>query len=319
MGDDNFTDDKMVESRALVVQFVVDLFKEKVVNEHRETYAGDASQALTPTQDNLEDGTMEDPEGDDDLLISLLINKASATVPEPTQAVTLEMVVEDLRKKVEEEMLSYVTFCKNIDWKEMCVKYGTEKHKKLLREQPSEAERCGVNPRLTRTLFDVIGWWRNHGLKLFPRLAVGAFIVLAKVAHNGFQERVFSIGTFLDTKQQKRREERHYEMDVLQRINSDILLEHDEFYASVKKAPGEDEKEQINEFFKFTEEVQDKHVAKLVDKEGEAATEVPEQVDDDDVSVDVPLKKDEGDDSDENKTAQPVWQDFSTTDESDSE
>jgi hypothetical protein len=318
MCDENFTDDKLVESRALVVQFVVDLFKEEVENEHRETYAGDTSQDPTPTQGNPVDGTMEDPEGDDDLLISLLINKAGASMTEPTQAVTVEMMVEDLRKKVEEELLSYVSFCKNIDWKEMCAKHGTEKYKKLLREQPAEAGRCGVNPRLTRTLFDVIGWWRNHGLKLFPRLAVGAFIVLAKVAHNGFQERVFSVGTFLDTKQQKRREERHYEMDVLQRINSDILLEYDEFYASGKKAPGEDEKKQINEFFKLTEEVQDKHVAvaKSVDKEEEA---VPEQVDDDDVSVEVPLKEEEGDDSDEHKAVQPVWQDFSTTDESDSE
>jgi hypothetical protein len=258
---------------------------------------------------------MEDAEGDDDLLISLLINKAGTTTTEPTPAVSIEMMVDDLRKKVEEELMSYVTFCRNIEWKDMCAKHGTEKHKKMLKEQPLEAERCGVNPRLTRTLFDVIGWWRNHGHKLFPRLAVGAFIVLAKVAHNGFQERVFSVGTFLDTKQQKRREERHYEMDVLQRINSDILLEHDDFFASVKKPPGQDEKDQINEFFKLTEEVQDQHVAKSVNKEQEP---VSDQVNDDDVSVDVPLKKDEGDDGDENQASQIVWQDFST-DESDSE
>ena len=314
MGDENFTDDKMVESKALVIQFVVDLFKESVMKEYTEQHEADVDQNATQTLGNLGDDTMEDAEGDDDLLISLLINKGGTTATETTPTVTLDMMVDDLRKKIEEELVNYVTFCRNIDWIEMCGKYGTEKHKKMLKEQPVEAKRCGVNPRLTRTLFDVIGWWRNHGIKLFPRLGVGAFIVLAKVAHNGFQERVFSVGTFLDTKQQKRREERHYEMDVLQRINSDILLEHDEFFASVKKA-GKEEEDQINDFFKITEEVQSQHVTKSFFEEEEP---VSEQVNDDDVSVDVPLKKDEGDDGDENEALEVVWQDLSS-DESDSE
>jgi hypothetical protein len=220
-------------------------------------------------------------------------------------------------KKIEEELMSYITFCKKINWKEVLHKYGTDKYKKMLKEQPLEADRCGVNPRLTRTLFDVVHWWRDRGCKLFPRLAVAALIVLAKVAHNGFQERVFSIGTFLDTKQQKRRQERHYEMDVLQRINSDLLLD-DDFYDSMqmKQAPGESDKEKLDGFFKLTEEIQEKHAAtaKLKDSEME---DVPLESDEDEVSEDVPLQKDEGDE-DENMGGAPEWHDLSS-DESNSE
>ncbi|KAL7580802.1 hypothetical protein ACA910_001079 [Epithemia clementina (nom. ined.)] len=109
----------------------------------------------------------------------------------------------------------------------------------------------------------------------------------------------FSIGTILDTKQQKRRQERHYEMDVLQRINSDLLLD-DDFYESMKmkQAPGESEKEKLDGFFKLTEEIQEKHAAtaKLKDSKTE---DVPLESDEDEVSEDVPLQKDEGDE-DEN-------------------
>ena len=59
MGDENFTDDKMVESRALVVQFVVDLFKESVMKEYREQHEADVEQNATQTLGNLGDDTME--------------------------------------------------------------------------------------------------------------------------------------------------------------------------------------------------------------------------------------------------------------------
>jgi hypothetical protein len=96
MGDENSTDDKMVESRALVVQFVVDLFKESVMKEYTEQHAGDSIQNATLTQGSPGDDTMEDAEGDDDLFISLLINKAGTITTEPTPAVVrLKSVLND--------------------------------------------------------------------------------------------------------------------------------------------------------------------------------------------------------------------------------
>lgn len=47
--------------------------------------------------------------------------------------------------------------------------------------------------------FDVTTWWKEHEAK-FPELAISASIILGKPTHNAFQERVFSRGTYTDTK-----------------------------------------------------------------------------------------------------------------------
>jgi hypothetical protein len=67
--------------------------------------------------------------------------------------------------------------------------------------------------------FDVMSWWMANS-KLYPELAVRACIVLGKPTHNGFQERVFSRGTYQDTKLKKRLKEENFEMSVLNAINN---------------------------------------------------------------------------------------------------
>lgn len=67
--------------------------------------------------------------------------------------------------------------------------------------------------------FDVMSWWMANN-QLFPELAVRACIVLGKPTHNGFQERVFSRGTYQDTKLKKRLKEENFEMSVLNAVNN---------------------------------------------------------------------------------------------------
>ena len=124
------------------------------------------------------------------------------------------------------------------------------------------------------------------GYKLFPKLSVAAIIVLAKAAHNGFQEHVFSIGTFMDKKQQKRRLEENYKMDVLQKINCKLLMEDDYFEEldkmAKKETAEEEDKRKVRSFFEVTEKVQDTQASKSPEECQEDDSLVSE---DDEISV----------------------------------
>jgi hypothetical protein len=45
-------------------------------------------------------------------------------------------------------------------------------------------------------MFDVFGWWRVVGRNKLKSLEICVLIILANPIHNGFQEKVFSGGTF---------------------------------------------------------------------------------------------------------------------------
>ena len=66
--------------------------------------------------------------------------------------------------------------------------------------------------------FDSVKWWQQHE-NIYPELAAAASILLGKPTHNAFQERVFSRGTYSDTKLRKRLKEEHFEMSVLNAVN----------------------------------------------------------------------------------------------------
>lgn len=297
MGDQHFTHAKIVESQELVVEFVMDLFKAKVEQEYRDQTA-DEQPPLGVVQESLQDGvraaaavaTDSDGQEDDDEMFLLGLMNAGASVPATSQGDTLENMMEDMRINIEQELQSYVDYCKKINWTEVLSKHGTEKYFKFLKEKQVNEKKMNFNPRYTRSFFDVMGWWRDTGYKLFPKLSVAALIVLAKATHNGYQERVFSIGTFLDTKQQKRREERHYEMDVLQRINS-AMLQEEEYWVEIEATPdGRNEKEKMESFFTITEEIQQQQkdnlpAEKIVDAALEAIASDSDKEDDDVISV----------------------------------
>ena len=265
MGDDNFTDEKLAASQEKAILFIVGLFKDKVVQQHAAKsaeepvgaplgVAQDVDATVPPASAPASVVAVDGFDEDDEMFLSVLKEAGAGSVP--AQGMTLESMLEDLKKKVTDEFKSYVQCCKQMVWKEVLAKHGTEKYYKLLATKAVNEQSLNVNPRYTRTMFDVIGWWRFTGHRLFPRLAVAALIVLAKAAHNGYQERVFSIGTFLDTKQQKRREARHYEMDVLQRINNELMHE-DEYWEGLSEKPVDlNDKAVAEHFFSITEQEQ---------------------------------------------------------------
>jgi hypothetical protein len=120
----------------------------------------------------------------------------------------------------------YVSFCRRIKLQPLLLKFGNEKYKKECRE----IDLARVNPPFNDTFyaqryFDVTQWWLNKGAKRFPIVAVAASIVLGKPSHNGFQERVFSRGTFFDSALKQRMKEENFEMSVLNSLTQDKVSE----------------------------------------------------------------------------------------------
>lgn len=80
--------------------------------------------------------------------------------------------------------------------------------------------------------FDVLEWWKLKE-STYPELAVGACIVLGKPTHNAFQERVFSRGTYTDTKLRKQLKEESFEMSVLNAVNSKTIDSYNEMIEEI--------------------------------------------------------------------------------------
>lgn len=307
MGDENFSVSKMEEYNDILIQFVLGHFKDNVILQHGNMSANEELPHVQ--QESLVDTWKDDV---DDLFVMGLL-RAGANVNVTHHDVSLETMMNDCKKQIQEEFTSYVGFCKKIKWHEILVRYGTEKYEKEVREKTFDPVRCDVSPRYTRTLFDVVGWWSNQGFKLFPKLVVAALIILSKAAHNGFQERVFSIGTFLDTKQQKRREARHYEMDVLQRINNGIMLEEE--YSEILKTSTteENDKAGLQSFFEVTEAIQAIQASKAHNETHDDSSELLRN--DDDVSIDVSILSKEEDTSNRKEVLDVEWEDIASSDE----
>ena len=77
----------------------------------------------------------------------------------------------------------------------------------------------GTDAGYTSKFFDVLQWWKLVGDKKYGELGIAATIFLGKPTHNGFQERVFSRGTYSDTRLKKRLKEQNFEMSVLNAFN----------------------------------------------------------------------------------------------------
>jgi hypothetical protein len=280
--------------------FVLNLFKAKARQAHMDL-AQEEGVPLGVVQEETGDNSgvaraaVDVDNEDDDEMFLMGLMKAGGTVPAPPVGTTLEAMMEDFKKDIKQEFLSYIHYCKKINWKEVLVKHGTQKYKKLLSQKLLNEAKMNVNPRYMKTLFDVFSWWTDTGCKLFPKIAVAALIVLAKATHNGYQERVFSIGTFLDTKQQKRREERHYEMDVLQRINRDLMQEQQYWEEMRETDASEKDKETMEEFFHITEAVQTQQESlPPEDKVDDQSVVVPGEGDEVSVDATVPDDEDNG-------------------------
>lgn len=142
----------------------------------------------------------------------------------------------------------------------------------------------------TSRFFDVLKWWKLVGDIKYKELGVAAAIFLGKPTHNGFQERVFSRGTYSDTKLKKRLKERNFEMSVLNSCNGKKIdeikkcLKQDSLEWGFDKnnmcVPNIDQANEIRKFFaNYKEEIN-------IESESEDVVEATKE-DNDDESISI--------------------------------
>jgi hypothetical protein len=168
----------------------------------------------------------------------------------------------DFRQRISRMMEEYRSHCANMHMVTWLDEHGNEAYHLEKEKNQAELEYC-INivkhPEYASKYFDVLTWWKVEGSKKFKELSLAANIFLGKPTHNGFQERVFSRGVYLDGKLKKRLKEENFEMSVLNSFNgkrvSDIrdVLDKKENRESTgwltNKNSKEDQAKELKRFF----------------------------------------------------------------------
>ena len=134
---------------------------------------------------------------------------------------------------------------------------------------------------------------------MFPHLFVGALLILAKREKNGFQEWVFSTGTFKNNKLAKHRNADNFKMAVLEHVNQGMVEGHDLLSQIIQKDVDSKLKPeatctQVEEFFARCNSMQQRifQECEIDDENGQ------DDGDEDEISVDVdeltPTETDDG-------------------------
>jgi hypothetical protein len=219
---------------------------------------------------------------------------------------TLDRKRTELRIKIRNSMEEYRKQCKQIDMPAYLEANGNELYKTMKKNKQLDLQRINdfEDALYISKFFDVTKWWQDNDCK-YPELSLAATIILGKPTHNAFQERVFSRGTYTDTKLRKRLKEEFFEMSVMNAINGTMINEMYELMQPMMDKKNDLEKEnkkgkqEIQEYLDKREVeidltlVKDMSKLKMVDKEfGSITSQCTDDLssvdgDDDDGSIDV--------------------------------
>jgi hypothetical protein len=150
--------------------------------------------------------------------------KQSRNKSGPESVQSLDKKRQDLLKKINLKMKDFREECGELNVSSWLNEHGNELYHSLKdKKNGIDYKKIKENDVIyISKFFDVLEWWKIKE-STYPELAVGACIVLGKPTHNAFQERVFSRGTYTDTKLRKQLKEESFEMSVLNSVNSRTL------------------------------------------------------------------------------------------------
>ena len=146
----------------------------------------------------------------------------------------LKRELEVLKMLTQAKFQRFITYCFELDMAQELNEWGNEDYKKRKGSQKDMTKNKDRDPWYCKLYFNANGWWCKKGLEMFPHLAVGVMIIFGKPSHNGFQERVFSLGTFKDSRLRKSRSEDNFEMTVLERVNHDLMSDYNTIVQNVE-------------------------------------------------------------------------------------
>lgn len=98
--------------------------------------------------------------------------------------------------------------------------------------------------------FDLMRWWSEEGNRRFKYVAKAASVVIGKPSHNGFQERVFSRGTYFDDALKQRLKEENFEKAVLNSLTQTKVVDlKKQMHWGVSEMKYDDSKVEVQDFY----------------------------------------------------------------------
>jgi hypothetical protein len=250
---ENFSKKGIEENRSKTIDFIADLYR-GTIKQHEQVEAIEKQVSISedaPTNVDNESCTPS-PKLEDDFLKIFLQQSKSEEEPEDEFINSDEKEAIGLKKLKEEitaEYTDFVNFCTRIDWLRAVKKFPTKRFENVSKEDFHEKIYELKDPVFTGSVFDVLKWWKQEGIERFPKIATAAMILLGKPYSNGFQERIFSTGTWTDAKLRQKLTYGNLELSVLDKINNDKCSRLLSAIGSLKYEESQDASEFVSQFF----------------------------------------------------------------------
>jgi hypothetical protein len=219
----NYTTEKIEKDKTDVLSFIYQLLQETVTSK-LEALVEESREQDQTVFEQLE--IVDDNEYDGDVITQLLrkVNESRRlNIDEDQKRKELE---DNLKGEIQREIDQYMIYCSTTTLDSLLKNHPTEFYVKELQQELKDKEFNIPIPKVNRGMpsyvaprFDVLHWWLHVGKLLYPKLGTGAPIILGKPTHNGYQERVFSIGKYCDSTLRNRMRPENFEMRVLDTVN----------------------------------------------------------------------------------------------------
>ena len=215
--DSTFTKQKLAEVDLLTVNFVLQLYKDGL--RHKLRVEDEQIEVGEQPKKKKKSSRVEDP-----FLMSLLsvAEKVDHEVSNGEDKFKTEL--RNLKETITSELMEFKRVCERMDMATVLAQVGTKKYHKIKDKQDLKIELENKLPKSFKDLFNVLHWWTQIGSNTFPHLHIAATLILGKPQHNGFQERVFSTGTYKDSRLAKRKHADNFEMSVLEHVNQAKII-----------------------------------------------------------------------------------------------
>jgi hypothetical protein len=144
--------------------------------------------------------------------------------------------LQELENSLNMSFLQYKQYCEDLDIGDYYNNYGNDKYKRMVDKEHAKFDNDNTH------FYDVLILIKYCNETLFckdkqgvyPELSLAAVIVLGKPTHNAFQERVFSKGTYIDTKLKKRTSEDTFKINLLNACNTHNMTSLNNVITSIK-------------------------------------------------------------------------------------
>jgi hypothetical protein len=240
-----------------------------------------SSELQVPSTENNEEEEVVASTNDDDFLVQIMKQRRQDENGAIDDQTGVHQRVEQI---LEKELDGYFTYIAGIDFVDLIRQFPSDKYdeKTFNKDQVALVK----DPIYTARMFDVFAWWRVFGRYKFKFLEVCALIVLGKPVHNGFQERVFSRGTFTDDQLRRKMKESTFECAILEGINCDVVDKYMSIYTQKQKVTKEVVAERLETFWSTNKKLEDNSKPNLSDDddssdEEEYVVEIDDELDED--------------------------------------